>query len=467
MKKIILLLLLVWIKQLNATNVSPSSNTAASLNVTISPPINTYTYCTGVPYQFTGNANSGTVLWYQWSCISPVGVTILNSACSTCNGPTFTFANTGTYSLTLIVNMNTGLNDTATFSLTVVQTPTIQTSPSILNVCQGGSVGNMIYVSGAGAAGNYTWSPMINIVTTYTGGDSVLINPPNTGVYSYSVVGTSTGGCASLPKVVTATVSAPPLINAHATDDSICSYLNTSVHMDPSYPVIGTTYTWTATANANLGTPYSQSSAVSPIYSGNVDTTFVYYGNLTVPGCPAYPTFTVYVVVVPSPTVHVVSDTVTNCNHLGDSLKVTGNPTTSVNFIWAPSSGLSATTGSGVFANPNSPKTYYVTPSIQVGSNICVGKRDSVKVLICVVGVNELSNEKSIVVFPNPSTGEIIFDAKQNKGHLIIYNVVGEKVFEINIDNTPIKINLCASGVYHSCFTTQAGVFTKKIVVTD
>jgi len=365
---------------------TPQITSTPGRTVTITPPVGTTTlFCTGVPYQFGGNVidtAGASVLWYQWSSASAVGVTIVNSACGTCNGPNITFANTGSYTLTLIVNMNTGLNDTATYALSVVQTPTIQTSPNILNVCQGGSVGTLIYVTGANAAGTYTWSPMANVSTTYAAGDSILINPPNTGVYTYTVVGTDAAGCLSAPVVVTATVNAPPVINAHATDDSICSYLNTSVHMDPSYPIVGTTYTWTAAANANLGTPYSQASAVSPIYSGNVDTTFVYYGNLTVPGCPAYPTYTVYVVVVPSPTVHVVSDTVENCNKKGDSLKVTSNPTTAVNFTWTPSVGLSATIGSGVFAHPLFPTTYYVTPSITVGSNVCVGKRDSVKVLI-------------------------------------------------------------------------------------
>ena len=365
---------------------TPQITTAPGRTVTITPPVGTTTlFCTGVPYQFGGNVidtAGASVLFYQWSSVTSVGVTIVNSACNTCNGPTITFANTGSYTLTLIVNMTTGTNDTATFALSVVQTPTIVTTPYALTVCEGGSVGTLIHVSGAGPAGTYTWSPSANVATVYAAGDSVLINPPNAGVYTYTVVGTDAAGCPSPPVAVTATVNTPPVITAFAQADSICSYLNTSVHMNPSYIVPTATYTWTAAANANLGTPYSQSSAVSPIYSGNVDTTFVYYGNVTVPGCPAYPTYTVYIVVVPTPTVHVVSDTLENCNKMGDSLKVTSNPTTAVNFTWTPSYGLSATTGSAVFAHPLNPTTYYVTPSITVGSNVCVGKTDSVKILI-------------------------------------------------------------------------------------
>ncbi|HWY38171.1 MAG TPA: hypothetical protein VNY73_06400, partial [Bacteroidia bacterium] len=357
--------------------------------VIISPPVGTTTlYCTGIPYQFGAvDTTSGgyTVQYYNWHATPLAGVSIANGACPTCNGPDITFATTGNYTLSVIVNLSSGCLDSAKYAVSVVQTPTVSTSPFAPQVCVGGT-GTMIYATGAGAAGTYSWTPMINVATMYAAGDSILINPANPGVYTYSVVGTNAAGCSSAPTIVTATVNLPPVIHAYAADDSICSYLNTSVAMVPSYIVPGTTYTWTSAPNANLGSPLSYSTAVSPIYSGNVDTTFSYYGNIKVPGCPAFPTYTVHVVVVPTPTVDMVSDTVQNCNKMGDSLKVTSNPSHGVHFSWWPHTALSDTTGAGVFANPHSTQnitqTYYVTPRITVGNNVCVGKRDSVKVLI-------------------------------------------------------------------------------------
>ncbi|MGZ3864084.1 MAG: T9SS type B sorting domain-containing protein [Bacteroidia bacterium] len=370
--------------------------TVKTNTLTITPPVGTTTlFCTGTPYQFgaVDTTSSGTTAqYYQWS-VSPTpvpGVVMTNTACTICNGPTMTFSATGTYTLQVIVNLSSGCIDTAVYALSVVQTPTvIVTNPLPITICQGGT-GDTLHVVGALT---YTWSPMINVATQYAAGDSVLINPPNAGVYTYTVVGTSSAGCVSEPTVITATVNPPPVVTAYSgitpwatLIDSICSLGSSTVHMDLSYPVAAASYTWTNAASGNLGTPFASSSAVTPNYTGNVDTTYTYYGNLTIPGCPAFPTYTVNLVVVPTPTAYVVSDTVENCNRLGDSLKVTSNPATGVVYNWSPSAYLSSTTGSAVFANPvsaqNITQTYYVTPVIIVGNNVCPGKPDSVKVLI-------------------------------------------------------------------------------------
>ncbi|MGZ3902793.1 MAG: T9SS type B sorting domain-containing protein [Bacteroidia bacterium] len=362
----------------------------------ITPPVGTTTlFCTGTPYQFGAvdtTQGGTTVQYYQWS-VSPTpvpGVVMTNTACTICNGPTMTFSATGTYTLQVIVNLSSGCIDTAVYALNVLQTPTVVLTDQLpITICQGGT-GDTLHVVGAST---YTWTPMINVATQYAAGDSIFINPPNTGVYTYSVVGTSTAGCVSAPVAITVTVNPPPVVTAYSgitpwstLIDSICSLGSSTVHMDLSYPCPLATYTWTNAASGNLGTPFASNSAVTPNYTGNVDTTYTYYGNLTIPGCPAFPTYTVNLVVVPTPTAYVVSDTVENCNRLGDSLKVTSNPSTGVVYNWSPSTYLAQTTGSSVFANPisaqNITQTYYVTPTIIVGNNVCVGKPDSVKVLI-------------------------------------------------------------------------------------
>jgi hypothetical protein len=158
-------------------------------------------------------------------------------------------------------------------------------------VCQGGT-GTMLYAYGTAS---YTWSPGINIIASY--GDSVFIDPPNTGVYTYTVDG-SGGSCPSVQIVVTVTVNPPPSITVHTLDDTICVGNTTDVLSSFSTPTFAT-YTWTAAPSAGIQNVFSQNSHVTPLYNGTIDTTFLYYLNVDVSGCPAYPTYTTSLVVMP------------------------------------------------------------------------------------------------------------------------------------------------------------------------
>jgi hypothetical protein len=94
---------------------------------------------------------------------------------------------------------------------------------------------------------------------------------------------------------------------------------------------------------------------------------------------------------------------------------------------------------------------------------------DDVSVIdIATMGISQISSlNTQILVYPNPSKGQLTIDAKQTKGHIVVYNPLGEKLYEADIDAVPININLTSSGVYQVVFTTTQGVLTKKVVVTD
>lgn len=352
--------------------------------VTISPPLGTTTVvCTGTPYQFNGNANPGPIMYYQWHSSGYVPgiatINIANGSCGNCNGPTITFNTIGPDTLTLITTTSIGCVDSIKYAVSVAPTPTVTTGPvtPAPHVCQGGT-GAILYAYGATT---YTWTPLTNILV-YGSGDSVLVNPPNVGIYTYSVTGTL-GACTSLPVAITITVDPVPTpsLVVNPTNDSICSRSSGHFYVYNLPP--NTTYTWTqASINVGLGTFSGSNTSITPYYNGTVDTTFTAQVNFTVPGCPAYPTYTMSIVVVPTPTITVVSDTVDNCNGMGDSLEVTCLPTTGSQYFWTPTTAMTPTTGVGnpVFVNPTTEMWYYCTPvNVYLG---CIGDKDSVLVRI-------------------------------------------------------------------------------------
>lgn len=352
--------------------------------VSITPPAGVTTVvCTGTPYQFIGNANPGPILWYSWHSSSLVpgiaSINIANGSCGNCNGPTITFNTIGPDTLTLIATTSIGCTDSVKYPVSVAPTPTVTTGPVAPppHVCVGGT-GAMLYAYGATT---YTWTPQTSI-TVYANGDSALVNPPNVGVYTYSVTGTS-GSCVSLPTPITVTVDPVPVpaLVVNPLSDSICSRSSGHFYVNNLPPT--TTYTWSqANSNVGLGTFSGSNTSISPYYSGSVDTTFNALVNFTVPGCPAFPTYTMSIVVVPTPTISVTSDTLDNCNKMGDSLKVTCVPSSGVSFMWSPTSHMTPTSGLGnpVFVNPLVQTWYYCTPTnTQLG---CVGQKDSILVRI-------------------------------------------------------------------------------------
>lgn len=391
--------------QTQTVTVTPSSNTVYTVSassggctatqttaitvnplptVTIAPPAGTTSaVCTGTPYQFIGNANPGPIQFYSWHSSTFVpgiaNINITNGNCNNCNGPTITFNTTGPDTLTLIATTNIGCIDSIKYAVSVSQTPTVTTGPVAPppHICLGGP-GATLYAYGATT---FTWTPLTN-VNVYANGDSALVNPTSTGIFTYSVTGTA-GGCISQPVAITVTVDPVPVpaLVVSPPNDSICSRSSGHFYVNNLPPTA--TYTWSqSSTNVGLGTFSGSNTSITPYYNGSVDTTFTAQVNFSVPGCPAFPTYTMQIVVVPTPTIHVVSDTVDNCNKMGDSLKVTSIPSAGVSYMWTPTTNMTPSSGKGnpVFVNPTGQSWYFCTPiNTQLG---CIGQKDSVLVLI-------------------------------------------------------------------------------------
>ena len=89
---------------------------------------------------------------------------------------------------------------------------------------------------------------------------------------------------------------------------------------------------------------------------------------------------------------------------------------------------------------------------------------------------NSGSNENSIIVFPNPSSGIFVIatqrEAKGKQSQIEIHTVFGEKVYlmdngQLSIINSPLSIDLSAqpSGIYLIKITTEEGdTFSRKVI---
>lgn len=405
-----------------------------------------FIYCTNIPYHFTGFANPGPILAYQWYVYPSTGV-VFNPANPGLgqNGVDITFPTTGTYTITVVASSQfNGIDSSTTFApfvINVNQTPTVTvTPPNPVFVCQGGT-GTNLYATSTPAC-TYTWTQAASVLPpTYldANGDSVNVNPPGipNPVVTYSVVGSTTVGCVS-PKVVVTVSVQPKPTPVYSPNDTICA--GNSATLFVSNMPVNTTYHWGAAFGAGLGSSTGSSVQETPIYhninNSAADTTIIDTVIVNVKGCPAYPYHIIKVIVKPTPIVHVLADTVDNCNKMGAVLSAVGTPTLGgLTYNWYPTTALSSPTGATVTATPTVPLTYYVTP-VRDG---CPGLKDSVKVFIGDTASASISSEYDII-------------CNSQKDHLVAYpqNGAGNNSIPYHYSwkpqGTPMIISTSATG---------------------
>ena len=89
----------------------------------------------------------------------------------------------------------------------------------------------------------------------------------------------------------------------------------------------------------------------------------------------------------------------------------------------------------------------------------------------CFVGVEELTLEKSIKVYPNPATNQLNVKVSNDIKEIKVYNYVGQVVYGTSVTSTKtIQINTSEykAGIYLMQFTTENGkTITKKVVIIN
>lgn len=132
--------------------------------------------CTNTAIALTDQSMNGPTTW-TWTAASSTGVSFSNA---NAQNPTVTFANAGTYTISLIAQNSIG-SSTSNQVITVNTTPAVSVSSA--SICTGESA-----VLSASGAGSYQWS---NSATT----SSISVSPTST--TSYTVTGTSNSCSAS------------------------------------------------------------------------------------------------------------------------------------------------------------------------------------------------------------------------------------------------------------------------------
>jgi hypothetical protein len=86
----------------------------------------------------------------------------------------------------------------------------------------------------------------------------------------------------------------------------------------------------------------------------------------------------------------------------------------------------------------------------------------------CTTGISNISYEKEVTIYPNPSTGRIFINAPGARV-IDIYNVAGERMQQLNYNNEILEVNTSAfaAGVYFARIGFEDGTFTKKKFVKE
>jgi gliding motility-associated-like protein len=260
---------------------------------------------------------------------------------NTTNGATVT-ANPATTTTYTVTGTAAGCTDPATVTVTVNPIPVVTISPTPPTICAGQSIA----ITANGAV-SYSWSPATGLSATT--GTTVNASPAAT--QSYTVTGTSAAGCNG-SRFFTVTVNPLPAVAINPAAVAICSGASTALTASGA-----NTYAWSpatglsATTGANVtATPAST-------------TTYTVSGT-GANGCVNTSTSTVTVNSLPSVTVFPGATAI--CSGNSAVLTALGAST----YTWSPATGLSATTGSSVTANPSATTTYTVTGT---DANGCVG----------------------------------------------------------------------------------------------
>ncbi|MGZ3902596.1 MAG: PKD domain-containing protein [Bacteroidia bacterium] len=305
----------------SVTGTTGACSSVKTSTLTVNPTptvnVNSSTICSGSPTILT--ATGATT--YSWSPGTGLSAT---------SGSTVT-ANPGSTTVYTITGTSTGCSSTGTSTVTVVASLTVTANSA--TVCAGSTA-----TLTASGASTYSWN---------TGGSSASINVTPASTTVYTVTGTS-GSC-NASNTATVTVIPLPIINASASPSAICSGQSSTLNAGGA-----TTYTW----SANAGGATASTTTVSPAVSD----TYTITG--TSGGCNN--TAIVSISVSPTPTVSVNSAGI--CS--GNFTTLTANGATSYN--WSPGTGLSATTGSVVTANPTSTMVYTVTGTTGACSSTAV-----------------------------------------------------------------------------------------------
>ena len=298
--------------------------------IVISNPTSTFTVttpvCAGSPSTITYTGNAPPNATYTWGFDS--GTIVSGSG----QGPyQISWPAGGTMNLTLTVTVGSCSSPQTTMQVVVNPFPGVTVSPDV-GIC----VGQSTTLTAANAT-TYAWAPATGLSATT--GATVTATPAVT--TTYTVTGTSVG-CTGTA-TVTVTVNSIPVVVVNPPTTTSCGGVITTLTAGGA-----TTYTWSPATGLSATTGATVDA--NPL----VNTTYTVTGDNN--GCTA--TATADFIIDPTPTL-VLSPDPTIC--AGQTTPLTAGGVGANSYTWSPATGLSATTGTNVNANPAVTTTYTVT----------------------------------------------------------------------------------------------------------
>jgi hypothetical protein len=345
---------------------------------------------------------------------------------------TFTVASTGVYYFAVRTTVNTNsyayylswddLSIIAPCSLNPIN---LNLTASTTTVCSGAP----LTLSAAGAT-SYSWN-------VGGGGQSVVVNPTNSQLYTVTGTSSLTGCISTESKYIT--VNPAPFVAIVADKQKVCSgsAVNLTAVGDAQ------SYNWSLPGASGIFASYT------PANSGTVS---VQGSNQY--GCTSLATINVSV--VPLPGVSGVASPASIC--IGDYAVLTGIG--AVSYQWTSNSSFIITPQAVV--NPVTSTQYTVTGT---DANGCTNVNlVDVEVKACAVGVTEHNGNAAVSVYPNPNTGVFSVSTPQRASisvtdvsGRIVSVAEGQGIFEVNI-------NHLANGIYQVKVQTESGLSILKVI---
>jgi hypothetical protein len=218
----------VWMVDVVPTALPPTSSFSLSGAI-----------CQGTPKLFN-NTSINSPSSYTWSVLPSVGVSISSSSAAS---PSITFANTGSYVVSMTTSNSVGAGNTFTQAVTVNPSVNITLSSTSPVVCSGQTVS-----LNASGATSYTWNP------GNLSGASVVVSPlANT---SYTAIG-SNGSCSNT-KTISVSVDVTPTLTAFSSQDTICVGASVTLNVNGA-----STYSWD---NGSTGNSIVVSPSITTTY---------------------------------------------------------------------------------------------------------------------------------------------------------------------------------------------------------
>ena len=462
----------------------------ANINVVAGPPaipVSNFSVaasnpCTTSTISLSDQSLNAPTSW-TWTATSSTGVTFSNA---NAQNPIVTFANAGTYTLSLISKNAMG-SSTSSQTITVNTTPTVAVAS--VTICSG----NPALLNASGAT-SYVW-------TTSATTASISVSPNTT--TTYSVTGTS-NGCTNT-KAVTVTVKTTPTVAVN--NPSVCdgnpaviiasgattyswsnSATTSSISVSPSTT---TNYTVTGTSNGCTSVKVV-TVTINSTPSVTVNNSVICAGSsavLTASGATNYSwsnsATTASISVSPSAT---TSYTVTGSNGSCTDTEITNvtvNPLpvvslaasatavcvneSAINLTGTPAGGNYS--GTGVSANTFNPAssgagTFTVSYNY-TDANTCSNVAQKVITVNLCTGINELTDE-AFVLYPNPTSGSftVNFNANIDKITVEVFDAIGKLVLAKK-DVTPttlISLEDMAKGIYNVRLISNASYKVVRVV---